>query len=1021
MKKLLTILLIVVSALVSLGQSFNVDTLYLIDTNLVDKGFLSSIQAEEDTLWVNGKFYTMFDGGRFISQVGNNYLFNGYDPIDLIGGAWVGLGTFATSDHFELIGALNGVAYIMSRDSVDGYAGIASAEGSFALIADQAASIQAGNYVNITNTVSTISLLQTGLSITSTDTVSVSGVTTFGDNIVTGLTQAGVIRTPDAAPGNPASSIYLYGGQGDPDGGVFLGVTEDGIDQGGAYIGGIEENTETDSLAVIGNNRRLGYVSKASLAGDTSEWTINVNDLYPKSINYKVAIGTNTVASGATLDVRGDVYIDNYLMFRDEYDVYNAFLILGGAGEPVGLIIGDGDGNQFAEMDSTGQVGIGIAPTAGNVLTLGGNLRIYDDGYVGIGVDPAYPLDITGDINLQDGYVIRENTVQVLAFPLTGNTVVGSDAASFSHVSSTQGYYNTILGYEAGDAVTTGFWNEIIGYNAGGALTTGYKNTIIGTEAGNAMNASSNVIIGWNSGVAVSSDMNTIVGVQAMEDATSAQNNVAIGYYAAGNLTTGDQNICIGQSAGSGLIGGEQNIIIGAESAPSLTESDQNVIIGYGAAGSLVNSGSGCIMIGKDAGDAHTTNGTVSIGYEANKTGTGQNTVAIGTTAGYQSGQYMVSIGHQANRYNSGANSVAVGYNAGYGTGGSMVDDAYTVFIGYCAGQNHDGDSDYSIAIGNNCAAGTTKPLGQYCTYIGTNAAQYNSGDYNTAMGYTAMQYVENNYNVAIGYGSMKGSSTGSKSANKNTAIGYNSLNSILGGTKNVAVGYYALYADTSGYDNVAVGEEALRYLTSGYGNTSLGFKAGYNTTTGYWNVHVGDIAGEGTTTGSDNTCVGMSAGRYNQTGTNNVAIGRATGESTSGNSFSGTTYVGAFAGQVNTGNYNCGIGGYTLSQLTSGTNNTAIGYQAGYSCVTGSGNVFIGFQAGYSETGSNTLYIDNTSTTTPLIKGDFSANRVTINTILNIAPQSSAPGSPSEGDVYYDSDDHKLYCWDGSNWQALF
>lgn len=37
------------------------------------------------------------------------------------------------------------------------------------------------------------------------------------------------------------------------------------------------------------------------------------------------------------------------------------------------------------------------------------------------------------------------------------------------------------------------------------------------------------------------------------------------------------------------------------------------------------------------------------------------------------------------------------------------------------------------------------------------------------------------------------------------------------------------------------------------------------------------------------------------------------------------------------------------------------------------------------------------------------------------ILPQSAAPASPNPGDIYYDSDDNKLYCWNGSTWNALF
>lgn len=39
----------------------------------------------------------------------------------------------------------------------------------------------------------------------------------------------------------------------------------------------------------------------------------------------------------------------------------------------------------------------------------------------------------------------------------------------------------------------------------------------------------------------------------------------------------------------------------------------------------------------------------------------------------------------------------------------------------------------------------------------------------------------------------------------------------------------------------------------------------------------------------------------------------------------------------------------------------------------------------------------------------------------MRIEPQSDAPASPSAGDIYYDSDDNKLKCYNGSAWQDLY
>ena len=86
------------------------------------------------------------------------------------------------------------------------------------------------------------------------------------------------------------------------------------------------------------------------------------------------------------------------------------------------------------------------------------------------------------------------------------------------------------------------------------------------------------------------------------------------------------------------------------------------------------------------------------------------------------------------------------------------------------------------------------------------------------------------------------------------------------------------------------------------------------------------------------------------------------------------------------TGSGNVAQGYAALSSNQSGSNNVALGNQAGASNINGSGNIFIGSGAGAYETGSNTLYIDNSATTSPLIKGDFANDTVTINGDMTVA-----------------------------------
>jgi hypothetical protein len=164
----------------------------------------------------------------------------------------------------------------------------------------------------------------------------------------------------------------------------------------------------------------------------------------------------------------------------------------------------------------------------------------------------------------------------------------------------------------------------------------------------------------------------------------------------------------------------------------------------------------------------------------------------------------------------------------------------------------------------------------------------------------------------------------------------------------------------TKGSHNIFIGEDAGKN-TAGSSNNYVGYYAGYNSTSGGQNNFVGSYAGYNNT-GSWNSFYGEAAGRKNSTGTTNVFMGGWTGyNNTTGDE---NTFIGALAGYSNTtGNYNVFLGKNT-----------------GYSNTTGNSNVFLGHSAGYNETGSNKLYIDNSSTGSPLIWGNFSTDVVRIN-----------------------------------------
>ncbi|MHC4113311.1 MAG: LamG-like jellyroll fold domain-containing protein, partial [Planctomycetota bacterium] len=146
--------------------------------------------------------------------------------------------------------------------------------------------------------------------------------------------------------------------------------------------------------------------------------------------------------------------------------------------------------------------------------------------------------------------------------------------------------------------------------------------------------------------------------------------------------------------------------------------------------------------------------------------------------------------------------------------------------------------------------------------------------------------------------------------------------------------------------------------------NTFLGIDAGTSNTTGDWNTFLGHESGYSNTAGYSNTFVGRRAGYFNTSNQN--------------------TFVGDLAGAANTtGWQNTFVGEHAGGNHTTGFRNTFLGNYAGYLNTTGTGNVFLGREAGFNETGSNKLYIANSSADPPLIYGDFSTGNVGIGTTI--------------------------------------
>lgn len=347
----------------------------------------------------------------------------------------------------------------------------------------------------------------------------------------------------------------------------------------------------------------------------------------------------------------------------------------------------------------------------------------------------------------------------------------------------------------------------------------------------------------------------------------------------------------------------------------------------------------------------------------------------------------------------SGAGANYASYNTGLGsyTLEALTTGFNNTAVGaYALDSNTTGYANtaigYEVMI-NNTAGISNTAIGGYAMQASDLA------DQNIAIGNYALRYntgATSDYNTAIGYASITGAD-GSSANTFNTAVGAYSLYTATTGSYNTAVGGYAGSITTTQSENVFLGYKAGR-LNTGSKNVLIGVEAGENTTT-HHNVHIGYKAADSDDGGNACVNIGYYAGRA-AGGASAVRIGWTAGEN---DDAIGNVLIGYNAGKAaSIGNYNVITGfeagkvltstGNVLSgyksgtKITSGGNNTLLGYGTGINAlVTGSGNIFIGYLAGYNETGSNKLYIENSSATTALIHGDFANDYVLINDYLGI------------------------------------
>lgn len=220
------------------------------------------------------------------------------------------------------------------------------------------------------------------------------------------------------------------------------------------------------------------------------------------------------------------------------------------------------------------------------------------------------------------------------------------------------------------------------------------------------------------------------------------------------------------------------------------------------------------------------------------------------------------------------------------------------------------------------------------------------------------------------------GAGTSLTTGDYNTAIGNDSLNGVTVADNNSAFGTNSLkvynpLGALAGYASV-FGAYAGFNTQSGDYITFIGAYAGWNAIDpGEGDIYIGSYAGSNVvTTGGGNIAIGGGAmGNADGTCIHNICIGLDAGES------------------ITDGDHNIYIGEDSGHNITVGEDNTFVGDQTGFNLTIGSSaNTCLGHGAGPASAGaqSNTLWIDNHATDTPLIQGDFSGHTIHVNGTLS-------------------------------------
>ncbi len=349
------------------------------------------------------------------------------------------------------------------------------------------------------------------------------GAVAVGDN----ASASGLYATAlgyQANAGNTGSVVIGYNSNAGGLGSTALGYQTNANNTGAVALG---YNVTADGLG----STAVGYENTAPSAFETTGGLFATNYTPNSATSYHAEDRLFTIGNGINSSNRSDAFmilkngntfingaltLNNAFTFPTADGTNEQVLRTNGSGTLSWTTLTDND-NQMLSLSSntlslTNGGSVDLTPFTNAVTDADNDTKIQVEESAD---EDIIRFDISGDevlrINKNGNGVPRLQTIGA-------NTIIGEDAGT----ALSTGTSNTFIGKNAGASMTTNFENTFIGFQSG-QFVTGIQNTVVGKAAGRNNNTGTgNTFLGFEAGLNAAGNNNVFIGIKAGRDATSS-------------------------------------------------------------------------------------------------------------------------------------------------------------------------------------------------------------------------------------------------------------------------------------------------------------------------------------------------------------------------------------------------------------------------------------------------------------------------------------------------------------------